>query len=755
VGIITDDFAYRWFENALELTYLEPDDYCNQLPAEATNFDFVLYISAWRGMTKDKYWTVDGTVEAMRFFRKEGIATVFYSIEDPPDFEKFLPIARESDYIFTSAIEKVRDYKDRTDNSNVFPLEYGVNPIVTNPIGAFDKYRSADKGFLDAVLFAGSWYGMQEDRCRDTQVLFDGVLQSSSKELLVIDRNSNLDPSRYRVSDYIFPDKYHEYIAPAVDYLTLNKINKLFDWSLCLNIVKDSATMCAMRAYEHQALGLLMISNYALALSRNFPNIFTAFESSEVARILDGYSQAEIREMQITGIRNIMRYRTVYDRLNYIFDCCKMPWRYGEKPLHVVEPPCTGVIDSDYIRAAMGLDATRETDPAGGYLLITSNKNRNYALDLLDAHKYTDVGFVAYGSQDNLSECYNYTSEKPTQEDVMFDLGKISIDDIAERSFQSGVTGFNIPRSCYSREVSYVEGDGIKGKSIAVVVPVFNNGAYLRDRAIVSLTRSSIFDKMHIYLIDDGSTDDETKGIVAALTQIYGNMSSHYLSHGGSGSASRARNAGIELAKEPYLTFFDPDNEAINDGYAVLFDCIKTHSEYAFVLGGTKWVRSNAEYASVFSLQTSEIPDAADFMIGRDFQPFNCQTMLIRSKFLHQSGIRFVEGALGQDTLFAQELCLRSRAKAYNIDTPVQLYYAEREGSAVNDVTASFFRKFLKVEQATVKMLTEENLLEEYKARRLRPFVENWYLEKLKHCPVSELRESLGILSSILGLYCR
>lgn len=47
-------------------------------------------------------------------------------------------------------------------------------------------------------------------------------------------------------------------------------------------------------------------------------------------------------------------------------------------------------------------------------------------------------------------------------------------------------------------------------KEIAVIIPIYNNGRYLQGRCFRSLLRSSVFDKMQIYLIDDGSDDEET-----------------------------------------------------------------------------------------------------------------------------------------------------------------------------------------------------------------------------------------------------
>ena len=49
-----------------------------------------------------------------------------------------------------------------------------------------------------------------------------------------------------------------------------------------------------------------------------------------------------------------------------------------------------------------------------------------------------------------------------------------------------------------------------KDYKLSIIIPIYNNGKYLRDRCISSLKKSSIFNDMEILLIDDGSTDYET-----------------------------------------------------------------------------------------------------------------------------------------------------------------------------------------------------------------------------------------------------
>lgn len=134
----------------------------------------------------------------------------------------------------------------------------------------------------------------------------------------------------------------------------------------------------------------------------------------------------------------------------------------------------------------------------------------------------------------------------------------------------------------------------MKKYRLSIIIPIYNNGKYLRDRCIKSLIKSSIFENMEILLIDDGSTDNETIKIVEKLGIEYENIKTYYFEKGGSGSPSRPRNKGIELSTCDYITYLDPDNEAINDGYYQLYKELKDN-EFDIVLGNYELITNNGK----------------------------------------------------------------------------------------------------------------------------------------------------------------
>src|SRR5699024_7575417 len=123
-------------------------------------------------------------------------------------------------------------------------------------------------------------------------------------------------------------------------------------------------------------------------------------------------------------------------------------------------------------------------------------------------------------------------------------------------------------------ELSHHDGARKKPPILSVVIPIYNNGPHLLHKCIKSLHRSSIFDQMELVMVDDGSTDIDTIHAINALEKELEWVQVYRYEPGGSGSASRPRNKGLELASCDYITYLDPDNEALNDAYVKLLHAV-------------------------------------------------------------------------------------------------------------------------------------------------------------------------------------
>lgn len=756
-GIITDEYMYNYYKDAMTFEYIAADSYKEQI--DNGELSFILFVSCWNGMQDGDYRSESGrerVVEVFEYAKRAGIPTVFQTIEDPTNYLKFLDIAKHADFIFTSDANMVDLYKQDTGNDNVHVMMYGINPLFHNPIGFMRAKANGNDRLAGSTLFAGSWYWRYPKRCEDCSRIFDGVIEGSDGSLVIIDRNSNLPAARR--APHVFPDIYHPYVVSAIGHDELQKVHRLFDYSVCLNTIKNSETMCAMRVYELQALGSLMLSNYALSVSTRFPSIFMISNEDEVAHILKGYTKREIFNMQVEGIRRMYSGCTVFDRLNEMFSKTGMGVSFEERRIVVVcaKDDIPSVL-ADKLESADNVEVLAQEDvvmeelsSSYDYAIWPSEKLLEYEFfleDAINAFKFVDVDCVAYVDDCAYEDSYDYVQGVGKQQDVLFSLARTEADRLDDHDYLSQLSAFSIARAKWGRSTASI------AKKLGVIVPIYNNGFYLKNRCFLSLLRSSVFDEMMIYLVDDGSSDPYTTQVIEELCANYDNVVAHRCAESGSGSASRPRNEGLRLCKETYVTYLDPDNEAIGDGYAKLLRELED-SEADFSIGGIIRIAEPA-YEPVKVAPSFEVGlnlNPLGSLIDSHFMPRSIQASVIRRDFLIANQIENVVGAIGQDSLFYMEMMMNAHAFTY-VDTPVHIYYAERGGSAVNTISRRFFEKSLLLEERQVEVLKEHGLLDDYKQLRLEHFLDNWYLKKLTLVSGDERALCEEIIERIKALY--
>lgn len=297
------------------------------------------------------------------------------------------------------------------------------------------------------------------------------------------------------------------------------------------------------------------------------------------------------------------------------------------------------------------------------------------------------------------------------------------------------------------------------GLELSVVVPIYNNGDHLRHKAFASLRRSSIFERMHVLLINDGSTDPGTTDTIEELAAAWPNVSAFHHPRGGSGSASRPRNTGLALTHTPYVTYLDPDDEELADGYSELLETLKAAPEANFALGNMAvWTNRLLvqDYHDWFSAgipqQNGLFRPEKDSLVKIRFRPASIEAMVARTDWLQSLGLEQPVGAVGQDTFFFQQLLYHTYAYV-PVFRPVYTYYGAVETSIVNVVSPNYFRKYLRLEQARAAWLEEVGLKQSYLETRFEPFFITWYLRKLDQVPEAQRAEAAEVLHQIADLY--
>ncbi|HWI47459.1 MAG TPA: glycosyltransferase [Rummeliibacillus sp.] len=765
VGIIADEFLYQSYKdvaNFIPITIQNYQEYKDQL-------DFLFVVSAWKGL--DGTWVGLANpasskrkelYKMINFYKKNHVKTVFYSKEDPVNYDKFIGIAKKCDYVFTTAKEKIESYKKACNHDKVFVLEFGINPLYHNPIGINNSKKS--KG----VFFAGSWLNKYPERQKETIEIFEGVI-NANRNLKIIDRNFHLDKV-----NYFFPKEYLEYVSPSIEHEYLQKVHKLYDWAINLNSVKFSETMFANRIYELQAIGNIIISNYSVGVNDKFPNVFIVNNRKEVQDILNGFTDEEVYKHQVLGIRNAMSSHTTFQRFNDLLEKIEMGLYLTSKKVLVVADKLTKDVIRDfenqsYLEKYLISEQEFNDQIKSQYDIVAFFNSKYqyqefYLEDMINGFKYTDSDYITKNSFYNGSKLiegleHTYINVIQDKYKTVFWANSFLSDELLEMPTNyKRKYGYCIDHFEFNTvRVHELEMPDIEYE-LSVIVPVYNNGKYLLNKCFNSLKRSTIFEKMQIIIVDDGSSNKETLNTINRIAREYSNVITYFFPEGGSGSASRARNMGVDLANCEYVTYLDPDNEAVNDGYAQLLNLLKSDHELDIAIGNMiKFDNSKISYFKYYQTVTEAIHsriinNPKQLLIHTDLRTQSIQALIVKRKIITEHQLKMVEKAGGQDTLFFQELLLHS-TKGAVIDLDIHIYYAAVSGSVTNTVTKKFFEKYYTLEKERLPFLISNDLLTLYMEKRFTFYFRNWYLIRIKRIHDEDQKEAIDTLFKIYSLY--
>ncbi|MEK5135811.1 glycosyltransferase [Bacillus sp. FSL W8-0645] len=767
IGIIADEFLYKSLKDAANFIYIHQANY----KKEAEKIDLFLLSTAWKGLDgkwkglgNPKIKKVRNEIKAIiQFYKSKNIPVIFYSKEDPVNYEYYVDLAQQADHILTTCSEKLQDYKNDCPNAKSYNvLEFAVNPLYHNPIGTRINRR-------EDILFAGSWYQKYPSRQEDTRELFEGVI-NADKDLTIVDRNFELESDRH-----FYPKEYVPFIVESTDHETLQKIHKLYDFTLNLNSVKDSNTMFANRVYELQATGTVVISNYSVGINSKFPNVFLANTSEELKVYLQKMSKKEMYQTQMEGVRTVLRSETAFHRVQELIQIVsdhqtnfltrKVLVVAESLDEHIIEMfnkqsyPDKKLISQD--------EMTEELYRSFDVVACFSNKyeyGQFYLEDMINAFKYTNCDYITKDAYEHNGEItkgveHNYIERIEDRFRTVFWRDSFNWEDIKSISNASIPNGYSVdPLELSVTSNNVVRSKQVREYDLSVIIPIYNNGRHLLYKCFKSLQRSSIFENMEIILVDDGSTDNITPYIVQALDKHFDNVKVFMYPQGGSGSASRPRNKGLEFASAKWVTYLDPDNEAITDGYKELLDSSLEEEHDMFIgnmvrLSDIKGVSSY--YPNMMSLNDGidyKHAPHSDFLIKASFKAMSIQALIVKRDLLLKNQLKMVEGAIGEDTLFFHEILMKTKSFKV-LNTPVHIYYAMVENSSINRINKKFFEKYLVLEKERIDWLKRENLLAAYKRDKLENYVENWYLKKFSNIEDEDRSEAKEILKSILKLY--
>ncbi len=781
VAIVSDIYMFNQYKDVFEkVTPLDPSDFREQLAAE--EYDLFLYITGWQGVAAGEWrgqtyrpQLLGALDEIIEHFRERGLPTVFQSIEDPSNYDRFLPLARRFDVVLTSDADCIGKYRSDLGHDRVFYGEYAANTLLNNPIGAF-------RPLLDWAFFAGSFPVRYPERCADMEAVFDSFIESGYP-LVIADRNNGS-------AEFGFPARHQQYCIPSFEHEALQGVHKLFRYNLNFNSIKDSPTMCAMRVYELQAQGAYLISNYARSVFNKFPNIRLLATRQNLA---DLHQPSDLDKIatRLAGVRAVLSGHTGFDAADTILKHAGLSDGKKEPALVLVL-----LMDEDEeLRARYVKQTYSESVVRGRWEFTTEDEldsfcveqgvaylapwkpgsryERDYLLDRINCFKFADVDYVTHHVdhgdwQPGTTFGHEYCDQLGRVYETVFSLRyRAASEWLTCRDGDEEPNGYDADslQIGFGRAEKFLRVRAARSEHreepnpvLSVIVPVFNNGRFLVNTCLPSLKRQDCWTRMEIVLVDDGSDDPETEDLLDSLERAHGVVLYRYRD-GGSGSASRPRNTGIDLAGAPLVAFLDPDNEISPHGYDLLLkrhEELRTRGEPVSFVSGYQLKVTGTSVQPIGRHTTKEISRIENlqsvFFARGVFPVISTQAAVIEKALLQKEALRFVEGAAGQDTLFGWELAAASGAGAFSGDAFL-VYYAERDDSITNALGVEYFRKKLVMETAQVGSLRRLGFLEKYREHHLESFIDGWYGVKLKHVDVAERDACERIVSQIRRLY--
>ena len=169
--------------------------------------------------------------------------------------------------------------------------------------------------------------------------------------------------------------------------------------------------------------------------------------------------------------------------------------------------------------------------------------------------------------------------------------------------------------------------------TLTVVVPVYNAGPFLK-KAVESLLAEAL-PGLEIIIVDDGSTDGGVRALEGLPVRV--------LRQKNKGEAA-ARNAGVQAATAPWVTFLDADDVMVPGALSFRLDYLRAHPEESAVGGlpsrlidergdvsGEVFDRMAAKHAFPFRLNEP-------FYRAGNFFPVSCSLYLYRRDLFDRVG---------------------------------------------------------------------------------------------------------------------
>lgn len=308
VACIMDEFTYSCFKYECDLMQLTPENWHDEI--EEFRPDMLFVESAWQG--KEGKW--HGMIvnvkpefcDLIAACREKNIPVVFWCKEDPGWNDAFMAAAGMADFIFTTELDCVAQYKKNLGKDEVYFLHFAAQPALNNPVEAFER--------SDKFCFAGSYYKNYPERAE----AFDKIAHYAMrvKGLDIFDRNYGDEKAVHK-----FPEYYAPFILGKLDPEEIDTAYKGYAYNINANSGTWTQTMFARRVFELMASNTVVAGNFSYGLKNLFGELtICTNDVNEMASQMNRFcsDEADMHRYRLHCLRKVTNEDLYEDRLDYV-----------------------------------------------------------------------------------------------------------------------------------------------------------------------------------------------------------------------------------------------------------------------------------------------------------------------------------------------------------------------------------------------------------------------------------------------------
>lgn len=266
----------------------------------------------------------------------------------------------------------------------------------------------------------------------------------------------------------------------------------------------------------------------------------------------------------------------------------------------------------------------------------------------------------------------------------------------------------------------------IKKPVISIIIPIYNTQKYL-SRCIGSVLEQTYQD-FELILVDDGSTDNSLE-----LCRKWSKIDQRIvLISQENGGVSKARNAGLDVAKGKYITFIDSDDWVSSNYLAVLLETMEKN-DAQLVVGSFRRMYTRLNESSLSPLPTKKFniadnEEVRSMLFSDHFRgPW---VKLFLNEIIQNNILRFpLNVKIGEDTIFLMNY-LSKCTLIYTVSNVIYYYNRMNELAATTKYYAEIFDWRILLVLGLKNLLNNWDIKEEYGKKMLTEEATSFWVER-------------------------